>query len=184
MAHSDFFEQASLGRLWSLYASAPDEAERIRVANGALILTGKGTGPADSSPLTQQAGDRAYEIEVELELVGDAQGGLLLFFDDRLFLGMGIDGKRMTTYRGGKASYWSEPAPAARRMHMRITNQDQVVTFYYSLDGKTWIRHGVRSYVSGYNANTLDNLLSLRPALFAAGQGKVNFRAFGYRALA
>ncbi len=49
MAHSDFFEQASLGRLWSLYASAPDEAERIRVANGALILTGKGTGPADSS---------------------------------------------------------------------------------------------------------------------------------------
>jgi len=183
MAHSDPFEEAALGRLWSLYASAPDEAKRVHVADGQLTLAGKGTSPADSSPLTQQVGDRAYEIEVELELVGEAQGGLLLFFDDRLFLGMGIDGKRMTTYRGGKASYWSEPAPSARRMHMRITNQDQVVTFYYSLDGHAWTRHGVRSYVSGYNANTVDNLLSLRPALFAAGQGKVNFRAFKYRAI-
>ncbi|MFD2138419.1 hypothetical protein ACFSLT_29900 [Novosphingobium resinovorum] len=136
MAHSDPFKTGSLGRLWSLYASAPDEAERVRIADGQLTLAGKGTGPADSSPLTQQVGDRAYEIQVELELSGEAQGGLLLFFDDRLFLGMGIDGKRMTTYRGGKASYWSEPAPSARRIHMRITNQNQVVTFYYSLDGK------------------------------------------------
>lgn len=183
MAHSDPFERRALGSLWSLYASAPDEAERVRVADGKLTLAGKGTGPADSSPLTQQVGDRAYEIEVELELVGEGQGGLLLFFDDRLFLGMGIDGKRMTTYRGGKASYWPEPAPAARRMHMRITNQDQVVTFYYSLDGKAWTRHGVRSYVAGYNANTVDNLLSLRPALFAAGQGNAIFRGFRYRAL-
>lgn len=183
MAHSDPFKTGSLGRLWSLYASAPDEAERVRIADGQLTLAGKGTGPADSSPLTQQVGDRAYEIQVELELSGEAQGGLLLFFDDRLFLGMGIDGKRMTTYRGGKASYWSEPAPSARRIHMRITNQNQVVTFYYSLDGKAWTRHGVRSYVSGYNANTVDNLLSLRPALFAAGQGHVIFRAFRYRAL-
>jgi xylan 1,4-beta-xylosidase len=29
----------------------------------------------------------------------------------------------------------------------------------------------------------VDNLLSLRPALFAAGQGEVRFRRFVYRAL-
>ncbi|CDO36504.1 family 43 glycosylhydrolase [Novosphingobium sp. KN65.2] len=183
MAHSDSFRVTALGRLWSLYASAPDEVARVVVADGQLTLAGKGTGPADSSPLTQQVGDRAYEIEVELELTGEVQGGLLLFFDDRLFLGMGIDGQRMTTYRGGKASYWPEPAPAVRHMHMRISNRDQVVTFYYSLDGKAWTRHAVRTYVSGYNANTVDNLLSLRPALFASGQGKVAFRSFRYRAL-
>ena len=34
-------------------------------------------------------GDRAYEISVEMELTGDVQGGLLLFFNDRLFFGMG-----------------------------------------------------------------------------------------------
>lgn len=68
-------------------------------------------------------------------------------------------------------------------MFMRIENRDQIVTMYYSLDGKDWTRHAVRSEVSGYNANTIDNLLSLRPALFAAGEGRVLFRKFRYRAL-
>ncbi|WP_395330678.1 family 43 glycosylhydrolase [Novosphingobium sp. BL-8H] len=183
MAHSDDFRSNRLGTLWSLHASPPAESTRVTVADGRLTLAAKGTGPANGSPLTQQVGDRAFTIEVELELVGAAQGGLLLFFDDRLFLGMGIDGQRMTTYRGGKPSYWQEPAPAARRMHMRITNDRQVVTFHYSTDGTNWTRHGVRSYVAGYNANTVDDLLSLRPALFATGAGSVVFRNFRYRAL-
>ncbi len=148
-----------------------------------LILAGKGTGPESSSPLTQQVGDRAYDIRVELELQGDVNGGLLLFFDERLFLGMGVDGTKMVTYRGGRASFWPEPAPQSRRMHLRIVNDQQIVTLYYSLDGKSWTRHGVRSEVSGYNANTVDNLLSLRPALFAAGRGSVAFRNFEYGAL-
>jgi xylan 1,4-beta-xylosidase len=41
----------------------------------------------------------------------------------------------------------------------------------------------VRSEVSGYNANTVDDLASLRPAIFAAGVGKAIFRDFRYRAL-
>lgn len=183
MPRSDDFQDLLLGTLWTLYASAPDEAGRVRIDGDALVLAGKGYGPADGSPLTQQVGDRAYEITVEVELLGDAQGGLLLFFDDRLFLGMGIDGRRMTTYRGGKAAYWQEPAPATRKLHMRIVNDHQIVTFFYSEDGTTWTRHAVRSEVSGYNANTIDDLLSLRPALFAAGAGHVAFRRFRYRAL-
>ena len=184
MAHSDDFAQDRLGSLWNLYGSAPEDVGRMKAGGGVLTLTAKGRGPGDGMVLTQQVGDRAYEVTVELELFDDATGGLLLFFDDRLFLGMGIDGQRMATYRGGKLSYWPEPAPASRKMHMRITNRDQIVTFHYSLDGATWTRHGVRSEVSGYNANTVDNLLSLRPALFAAGNGRVEFRNFRYRALA
>jgi xylan 1,4-beta-xylosidase len=183
LPRSDDFGSPSLGTRWTLYASAPDEAARVTIDNGSLLLAAKGSGPHDCSPLTQQVGDRAYEVTVEVELIGKATGGLLLFFNDRLFLGMGIDGERMISYRGGKASYWPEPAPPSRRMHLRIANNHQIVTFYYSLDGKTWTRHGVRSEVSGYNANTIDDLLSLRPALFAAGEGGVRFRNFSYRAL-
>lgn len=183
MPHSDDFTSDRLGTLWNLYGSAPGEAKRVHAGGGALVLDAKGKGPADGTVLTQQVGDRAYEITVEVELEGAATGGLLLFFDDRLFLGMGIDGQRMTTWRGGKASYWPEPAPPARRMWLRITCEDQIATCHYSTDGKTWTRHGVRSEVSGYNANTIDNLLSLRPALFAAGDGAVRFRDFRYRAL-
>ena len=183
MAHSDVFTTDRLGTLWNLYGSAPGEAKRIHAGGGALVLDAKGKGPADGTVLTQQVGDRAYVITVEVELEGVATGGLLLFFDDRLFLGMGIDGQRMISYRGGKVSYWPEPAPPARRMFLRITCEDQIATFHYSTDGKAWTRHGVRSEVSGYNANTVDNLLSLRPALFAAGEGAVRFRDFRYRAL-
>lgn len=183
MPHSDDFTSDRLGTLWNLYGSAPGEAKRVHAGGGALVLEAEGKGPADGTVLTQQVGDRAYEITVEVELDGAATGGLLLFFDDRLFLGMGIDGQRMTSYRGGKASYWPEPAPPARRMWLRIACEDQIATFHYSLDGKAWTRHGVRSEVSGYNANTVDNLLSLRPALFAAGDGAVRFRGFRYRAL-
>ncbi len=183
MARSDDFTASALGTRWSLYASAPEEAGRVRIGNGALVLDGKGTGPRDCSPLTQQVGERAYDFSVEVELIGDAQGGLLLFFDDRLFLGMGIDGKRMTSYRGGKAAYWQEPAPAVRRLYLRIVNDHQIVTMYYSQNGADWTRHAVRSEVSGYNANTMDNLLSLRPAVFATGTGKVAFRNFRFKAL-
>ena len=183
MPHSDSFATARIGTLWNLYGAAPAEISRVRAGDGQLILQGHGRGPADGAVLTQQVGDRAYQVSVEVELGGAATGGLLLFFDDRLFLGMGIDGTRMITYRGGKVSYWPEPAPPARRMHLRISCQDQIVTFEYSPDGTAWTRHGVRSEVSGYNANTVDNLLSLRPALFAAGEGQATFLNFTYRAL-
>ncbi|MFX8535378.1 hypothetical protein ABTM11_20145, partial [Acinetobacter baumannii] len=79
MAHSDPFEKDALGRLWTLYASAPQDAKRVAVADGALTLAAKGQGPADGTVLTQLVGDRAYEIQVEVELIGEAQAGLLLF---------------------------------------------------------------------------------------------------------
>ncbi|UAJ11092.1 family 43 glycosylhydrolase [Glacieibacterium megasporae] len=183
LAGSDDFSKPAFGTRWSFYGAGPDEVGRARVDRGTLTLAGKGTGPNDCSPLTQVVGDHAYEVIVDCEIEGTAQGGLLLFYNDRLFLGMGIDGTRMTSYRGGKSSYWQEPAPAVRRLHLRIVNERQIVTFYYSRDGKSWTRHGVRSEVSGYNANTMDDLAQLRPALFAAGGGSAHFRDFRYRAL-
>ncbi|WP_084445514.1 family 43 glycosylhydrolase [Sphingomonas sp. TDK1] len=183
IARSSDFAKADMGRLWSLYASAPGAPDRLRFEPGALILKAQGKGPQDGSVLTQQVGDRAFEVSVALELRGASEGGLLLFFNNRLFLGMGIDGSRMVSYRGGKASYWQEPAPQARKMHLRIVNDHQIVTLYYGVDGKNWTRHEVRSQVEGYTANTIDDLFSLRPALFASGDGEVVFRQFRYRAL-
>ncbi|OYU35482.1 family 43 glycosylhydrolase [Novosphingobium sp. PASSN1] len=183
MARSDAFASSSLGMRWSAYGASPDEAARIAMGGGKLVLPGKGSGPGDASVLTQMVGDRAYEITVTVELEGEGEAGLLLFYNRRLFLGMGISATGMTSYRGGMPMYWREPAPAARTMHLRIVNERQIVTFYYSLDGTNWTRHGVRSEVSGYNANTMDDLASLRPALFAAGKGQGVFRDFRYRAL-
>ena len=89
----------------------------------------------------------------------------------------------MTTYKGGKATFWAEPAPAVRTLHLRIVNNRNIVTFYYGVDGSNWTRHAVRNETSGYNANTIDDLASLRLAWFSAGSGSVQFRAFRYCAI-
>ena len=184
MPLSDPLTGPALGPQWAFYAPARDEADRIRFAGGALRLAGQGTDPSDASPLTVPAGDHAYEVEVTLSAIEPgAQGGLLLFFNRALFLGLGWDGATMTTYSGGHRSHFREPAVPGAPLRLRIVNDRHVVTLFYSADGTGWTRHGLRFEASGYHANTVSDLLSLRPALFAAGRGTVTFRDFRYRAL-
>jgi xylan 1,4-beta-xylosidase len=181
---SDDFSGDRLGPQWGFHAPSRNELDRVRLEDGALVLAAKGSGPSGSSPLAVLAGDPAYEVEVSVEVERGGEGGLLLFFNDALFLGVGIDGERMRTYNGGKPSHWREPAPAARSLRLRLVNDRHIVTFFYREEGAAdWTRHGVRFETSGYHANTAGDLLSLRPALFAAGSGSVRFRDFRYRAL-
>jgi len=183
-AWSDDFRVPAFGTRWSFFAAAPSELRRAAFEDGALQLQCKGREPADCTPLIGMSGDRAYECSVACELEGDAQAALLLFFNQRLFLGMGFDGERMTTYVGGTRSFWQEPAPQSRVMHLRIVNERQIVSFHYGIDGRRWTRHGLRSDVSGYHANTVADLQSLRPALCAIGRGTVRFSDYRYRGLA
>ena len=96
---------------------------------------------------------------------------------------MGIDGERMLSYSGGIRTHWREPAPATDRITLRIRNDEHIVTGWYRVPGGEWTRHAIRYETSGYHANTVGDLLSLRPALYAVGPGEATFRDFRYRAL-
>jgi xylan 1,4-beta-xylosidase len=96
---------------------------------------------------------------------------------------MGWDGTTLTTYGGGKPSHFRQPVPATETLHLRIRDDRHIVTLEFRPDDAGWTRHGMRFETSGYNANTVSDLLSLRPAVFAAGHGAVTFRDFRYRAL-
>jgi beta-xylosidase len=178
----DDFATLRSGERWAFHAPGPDEMNRVRLDDG-LVLIGKGLSPADTSPLAMLTGDHSYEVEVDVELQGDAEAGLLLFFSNRLFCGIGIDGERMLSYSGGVRTHWREPAPAVRRMTLRLRNDEHIVTGWYRAEGGEWTRHAVRYETSGYHANTVGDLLSLRPALYAAGSGAARFRDFRYRPL-
>jgi xylan 1,4-beta-xylosidase len=179
----DDFSVLRLGERWTFHAPSPGEARRLALDDG-LVLAAKGHGPGDTSPLAVLTGDHAYEVEVDVELLGDGvEAGLLLFFNDRLFCGMGIDGNRMPSYAGGHITHWREPAPAVRRLQLRLRNDEHIVTGWYREPGGEWTRHAIRYETSGYHANTMADLLSLRPALYAAGDGAARFRDFRYRPL-
>ncbi len=166
----------------SHYAPRPGYLDRAQLKSDTLFLEGQGNGPADASPLLFVAGDRSYEVTVEVETQGKAQGGLLLFYNEKLFCGLGLSDGRFHAYRIGQIERWPPGGPVSgRRRFLRLLNQDNVVTFFHSADGVRWTKE--RSFeVAGYNHNVADGFLSLRPGIFASGEGKVAFRALAYRA--
>jgi len=179
----DDFSTVRAGERWAFHAPGPGEAARLTVGDG-LLMAGKGTSPADTSPLAMLTGDHSYEIEADVSLESEGvEAGLLLFFNNRLFCGMGVDGERMLSYTGGIRTHWREPVPPTDRITLRIRNEHHIVTGWYRLPGGEWIRHAVRYETSGYHANTVGDLLSVRPALYATGEGAARFQDFRYRRL-
>ena len=119
-----------------------------------------------------------------MEVGEGAEGGLLLFYNDRLYCGLGLGEGKLHAYRIGQEERWPPGGPAsARRMQIRLVNDENVATFHYRPAGSArWIKE--RSFeVSGYNHNVADGFLSLRPGIFASGKGEVVFRDLVYRAI-
>ena len=176
------FTPDMFGTKLAFFAPWPGYLQRARLTGDTLSLDGQGTGPADASPLLFIAGDRSYEVTVELEIEGAAEGGLILFYNEKLFCGLGLSDGKLHAYRIGQEERWPPGGPVSvRHMHMRLVNDENVVTFYHSEDGVRWTKE--RSFeVAGYNHNVADGFLSLRPGVYAAGRGRVAFRSLAYRA--
>ena len=181
MALSDDFSTNKMGVQWGFYQGTDADAARVRYEDKTLVVQGKGNSPRDCAPLAFIAGDQAYQVEVEAEISGNARAGLLVFYNDKLYAGIGFDRDGFITHRYGI----DRPQKAAlpRKLRLRLVNDRNIVTIYTSADGKQWTRHSPVIEVSGYHHNVADGFISLRPAIYAAGQGEVRFRDFRYQAL-
>lgn len=184
MALSDRFDGPALGAQWSFFNPDQDEYRRLDFSGDGLLLQGKGATPRDASPLTAIAGDQAYQFEVQMEIAPGAVGGALLFYSDRLYVGVGSNGEAFVMHRYGEERP-TRLAPSTRggTLWLRVTNNRHIVTLHSSSDGRTWQKYPVQMEVSGYHHNVAGKFLALKPALYAAGEGKVRFRHFRYRAL-
>ena len=182
-AFSDDFSQPKMGVQWSFYAGDEGDRSRYRYENGALVLKGKGTGPADSSPLWFVNGDHAYEMEVEIDADPKASAGLLVFYSRKLYAGLGFSAPNLRLHLYGMDRTSAKPKHLGQRMWIRLRNDRHIVALDYSADGKQWERYDRAIEVSGYHHNVAYDFLSLRPALYASGDGEVRFRNFKYRAL-
>jgi len=182
IALSDDFTSGKLGLQWSFFAPAADEMRRLRFEDHALVMQAKGTSPADCSPLTCLPGDRSYEASVVLELSGEAQGGLCLYYSQQAFVGVGLGRGQLLTYHREEVSWMRQPFDAAT-VHLKLVNRDNVVSFHSSRDGRQWTRQPWQMEVSGFHHNVFGGFLSLRIGLTASGTGAVRLRKFAYRAL-
>ena len=172
-----------MGVQWSFYKGTSEDQARYRYDDRRLVLKAKGTSPADSSPLWFVTGDHAYEVEVEIEADAGATAGLLLFYNQRLYVGLSYSAQHFIMHSYGIERPGSKPAHVGNRLFLRLRNDRHIVTIDYSVDGRQWERYDRGMEVSGYHHNVGYDFLSLRPALYAAGSGEVRFRNFKYRAL-
>ncbi|WP_126174331.1 family 43 glycosylhydrolase [Altericroceibacterium xinjiangense] len=180
---SDSFEKLEFGRKWNFFKPSPTERDRVRVADNTLFLKGRGTAPSNSSPLLLIAGDQSYVFEADIEIPPGGTAGLILFYDEKLYAGLGFDKNRFVTHQYGIER--GRPAnPHGRSLRMRVTNDRNIVTFDTSDDGgRTWHRFDRGMEVSGYHHNVRGGFLMLRPGLYAAGPGEARFKNFTFRAL-
>lgn len=191
MALSDDFSTDRMGTLWSFYDPSPNEQLRLTRKDRMLVMKGKGKTPSDCSPLTCIAGDQAYRITVDIETSDQAEGGMLLYYNRRLYAGLGFGPQGLVMHRYGlqrpRGAIPGQRDPGGgpvRKLAIRLTNQNNILTIHTSADDrKTWRKFDVQMEVSGYHHNVAYDFLSLRPALYAAGEGDVRFRNFTYEAL-
>lgn len=181
---SDDFAALDMGRKWSFFRPGAAERDRASVSGGALLLKAAGTTPSDSSPLLLTAGDLAYQFECDVEIEPGGTAGLILFYDDKLYCGLGFDERRFVTLLYG-SEHGRSANPHGRRMRIRIANKRHIVAIHTSGDGgRTWRRFDRGMEVSGYHHNVRGGFLMLRPGLYSAGQGTARFRDFRFTALA
>jgi beta-xylosidase len=183
IALSDDFATDRLGLTWRFYDPTPQERDRLSRGERVLTVRGKGSTPADASPLCLVAGDHAYSLEIDIEREGAACAGILLFYSRRLYCGLGFDSTGFVMHRYGTERRSAAPAGLGKRVRLRITNNRHIVSIHYSLDGTRWTRFGVQMEVSGYHHNVAGDFLSLRPAIYVAGDGAAHFRNARYTAL-
>jgi len=180
---SDDFSTNKFGVQWSFYDPALNESARVRYENGALVVKGKGEQPRDCSPISFLVGDQAYRFETEIEIDATAQAGVLLFYNRRLYCGLGFNDSKFVMHRYGLEREGRKPQEIARRVFFRVTNDRHIVTIHHSPDGATWTKYGVQMEVSGYHHNVAGDFLALRPALYVSRAGEARFRNLKFTAL-
>ncbi len=180
---SDDFSESTLRWPWTLFRSNVSINERLKVGGGELVMRAEGQTPRNSAPLCFITGDLNYELQVEAELTPGASAGLLLFYSDKLFAGLGLSSSHLLEYGKGETGQFPIQTPITGSFYLKLRLANGVMTTWYSRDGETWTRHWMQFEVSSYHHNVAGGFLSLRPALVATGEGEVKFRKFIYRPL-
>ena len=156
--------------------------ERVEVKDGKLNFMAEGDSFLNSSPLLVNASDRRYEVIVEYTIDKDVTAGLTLYYNELANMRISVDQNNFTVFIQ-KNSKIREKNTLGNHGFLRILNDENEVSFYFSQDGNNWSRVERSLDATGYNHNVFGEFLSLRAGVFAFGKGKATFDNFIYKKL-
>ncbi|CAM3380891.1 family 43 glycosylhydrolase [Marinicrinis lubricantis] len=171
---SDNFRGGELGTHWQLVKGRG--RERHSVQDGWLQIEGREENDGNS-PLLYMSGHPSYEVEIEVCVQGDAEGRLILYYDDSAYFGIGVSKQGIRHFRTFK-SYRAIPFQS-ETVRLCIRNDWNIVSMHYDT-GEGWKKYDKVIDASGFHHNTFGRFLSLRVGLDAVGQGTARFTDFRY----
>lgn len=175
---SDKFSSNKSGLQWQFFKDyAP---ERIEVRDNEMHFKAKGTSFENSSPLLVNSADRKYEIIVEYTIDPGVTAGLCLYYNELANARIAVDTTNFTVFNQ-KSSKIRMKNLLGNHGYLKVLNDDNEVSFYFSNNGKNWSRVERSLDMTGFNHNVFGGFLSLRAGLYAFGNGKVKFRNFVYK---
>lgn len=161
--------------------------DRFTIAPDKIVIKAKGKSPAEGSPLLARTSAHKYEIEACFTLKGDnVSAGLVAYYDERYHFGYGFNRTGLVRYRRGQVGKGVSKLPQANsegKMWLRMRSDHDVLSAWYSADGKTWRKFVWGFEVSGVHHNTVYGFLSVRPGIYAGGDGEVEVTDFKLRVL-
>ncbi|MBE7169254.1 MAG: family 43 glycosylhydrolase [Williamsia sp.] len=177
---SDSFSGSQLGLQWQSFKQVP--AKRIALDGGKLRLQAQGNQFENSPPLLINPADQKYEIQVEYTLDPGVTAGLTLFYNEQGNMRVSVDTAQFAVFNQ-KSRKISMKNGLGKHGYLRILNDENEVSFYYSANGQAWTRVERTIDASGFNHNVFGGFMSLRAGLFAFGEGNVLFDNFVYKKL-
>jgi len=177
MPLSDDFAGPDLGLQWITWRDY--NPVDITLKDHSLWLRGKGTTPADARLLLTTATDRAYSIQAEVTVSPGSSGGLVLFYNEKAFVGIVADGRGFTVHEDAQHSTRHDNFSGSH-WFLKIVNDGKSCALLSRRDGQSWetVRSGIDA--SQMHHNRLKGFFALRPGLVAIGTGEVRFDHFQY----
>lgn len=177
MKLSDNFSSQKLGFQWTTWGKF--NPQDVLFTDNSLYLKGKGTSPKDGRLLLIIVPDNNYEMQVEIHPEDNSKGGLVLFYNDKVFAGIVSDGEYFTIYRNADDTE-SLPNKFGKHFFLKISNRQDICTIQISKDGKLWETVKENLDVSGFHHNNHRGFYALRAGIVSIGDSKVRFNNFSY----
>ena len=172
------FEQQFNDFKWQFYEGFANS--NYTVAGDNLKIDAHGTAPADSNPLLFTPYNKSYEATIEVEVSGNAEAGIMLFYNHNFYRGVGVSRNNINLYTTGKKNTF-ETSEELTTLKFKLINDHNTMGLFYSYNGENWIKVGGGTDVSARTTNLYGAFRSLKIGLFAFGNDTVVFKGFKYK---